>query len=75
VLGLAAAARVSFHLSPLLAPLTIMTGLALPGFAVLIATYARTDQPGMMLSNAVGILVVLLSPIFYPIEMLPVALQ
>lgn len=75
VLGLAAAARVDFHLSPVLVPLIIMTGLALPGFAVLIATYARTAHTGYMLSNTLGILVVFVSPIFYSIESLPEVLQ
>ena len=75
VLGLAAATGVNFHLSPLLAPLLIITGLTLPGLAVLIATHARTAQAGYMLCSTVGILVVLVSPIFYPIERLPEVLQ
>lgn len=75
VLGLAGAAGAHFRLSPILAPLIIMTGVALPGFAVLIATYARTAQAGYMLANTVGIVVVFVSPIFYPIERLPEVLQ
>jgi len=75
VLGLAAAAGVHLSLSPLLIPLIVLTGLALPGFAVLIATHAKTAQAGYMLSNAVGIMLVMVSPIFYPIERLPEALQ
>ncbi len=75
VMGLGAAAGVDFHLSPILAPLILMTGVALTGFAVLIATYARTAQTGMMLTNTVGIVVVFVSPIFYPIERLPEVLQ
>ena len=75
VLGIAAAIGADFHLSLLLLPLLIMTALALPGFAVLIATHVRTAQAGYMLSSTVGILVVLVSPIFYPIERLPEWLQ
>ena len=75
VLGLGGAAGVEFHLSPLLAPLILMTGVALTGFAVLIATYVRTAQTGMMLTNTIGIVVVFVSPIFYPIERLPEVLQ
>jgi ABC-type multidrug transport system permease subunit len=75
VLGIAAAVGTDFHLSLLLLPLLIMTALALPGFAVLIATHVRTAQAGYMLSSTVGILVVLVSPIFYPIERLPEWLQ
>ena len=75
VLGLAAAAGVHLSLSPLLIPLIVLTGLALPGFAVLIATHAKTAQAGYMLSNAVGIMLVMISPVFYPIERLPEALQ
>ena len=75
VLGLAAAAGAQLRLSPLLIPLIVLTALALPGFAVLIATYAKTAQAGYMLSNAVGIMLVMISPVFYPIERLPEALQ
>lgn len=75
LLVLAAAIGVDFHFSPLLAPLIIITGLTLPGLAVLIATHAKTAQAGYMLCSTVGILIVLISPIFYPIERLPEWLQ
>jgi len=75
VLGFGAVAGVDFHLSPILVPLILMTGVALTGFAVLIATHVRTAQAGNMLTNTVGILIVFVSPIFYPIERLPEALQ
>jgi ABC-type polysaccharide/polyol phosphate export permease len=75
VLGLGALAGVEYRFSLLLVPLLLMTALALPGIAVVIATHARTAQAGYMLSNTVGILVVFVSPIFYPIERLPVFLQ
>jgi len=75
VLAVAAVAGAEFQPSVLLLPLLIMTALALPGFAVLIATHVRTAQSGYMLSSAVGILVVLVSPIFYPIDRLPEWLQ
>ena len=75
ILGLGAAAGIQFKLSPLLAPLVIMTGASLTGFAVLIATNARTASSGALLSNVLGVLVALLSPVFYPIERLPELLQ
>ncbi len=75
VLGLGAAAGIPFELSPLLLPLVIMTGASLTGFSVLIATNARTASGGALLASALGVLVAMLSPIFYPIERLPVALQ
>ena len=75
LLGIVAAAGVDFHLSPLLVPLVIMSGFALPGFAVLIATYVRTAQAGNMLVQMIGIAVVFISPVFYPIERLPEVLQ
>jgi len=71
VLGVAAAVGARYHLSPLLLPLVVMTALALPGLAVLIATHVRTAQAGYMLCSTVGILVTLVSPVFYPIERLP----
>jgi len=75
VLGLAKAAGVAFHFNPLLLLLIIMTGLALPGIAVVVATRARTAQTGYMLSDTIGIVVSFVSPVFYPIERLPEALQ
>ncbi len=75
VLGVAAAVGAQYHLSPLLPPLLVMTALALPGLAVLIATHVRTAQAGYMLSSTAGTLVILISPVFYPIERLPGWLQ
>jgi ABC-type polysaccharide/polyol phosphate export permease len=75
LLGMGAAAGVDFHLSLILVPLIIMTGVALTGFAVLIATYSRTAQMGNMLTQTIGIIVIFISPIFYPIERLPEVLQ
>ena len=75
VLGLAARGGVDFRLSPLLLPLLVITAFALPGIAVIIATYARTAQTGYMLTNVAGIMVVFISPIFYPVERLPQWLQ
>ncbi len=75
LVGMGAAAGVDFHLSPLLIPLILMTGAALTGFAVLIATYSRTAQMGNMLTQTIGIIVIFVSPIFYPIERLPEVLQ
>jgi ABC-type polysaccharide/polyol phosphate export permease len=75
VLGLAALAGVSFHFSPLLLPLLVITAFSLPGIAVIIATWARTAQTGYMLTNVIGIMVAFMSPVFYPVERLPEWLQ
>jgi len=75
VLALAAAAGVQYHLSPLLIPLIIFTGLTLTGIAVIIATHARTALTAYMLCDAIGVIVVFCSPIFYPVERLPEWLQ
>ncbi|MBN1857115.1 MAG: ABC transporter permease [Dehalococcoidia bacterium] len=75
VLGIGALTGIAFSLSLLLIPLVIMTGASLTGFAVLIATNARTASSGALLANTLGVLVALLSPVFYPIERLPEVLQ
>ncbi len=41
------------------------------GIAIVIATWAPSLEMGGMLANTVGILIVMLSPVYYPIERLP----
>ena len=71
VLSFAPLFGIDVHLSLWLVPLILLTTLSMTGIAVTIATWAPTWEVGNMLANVMGLLVTLLSPIYYPIERLP----
>jgi ABC-type multidrug transport system permease subunit len=62
---------ISVHLTLWIIPLVLLTTLSLTGIALIIATRAPTWQVGRYLGNVVGILVPLVSPVYYPIDRLP----
>lgn len=63
------------HLSLWLLPVLVLAALSTAGISVIIATRAPGMEAGNMLANVFGILIVLLSPIYYPMERLPEGLQ
>jgi ABC-2 type transport system permease protein len=63
------------HLSLWLVPLILLCALSLSGIAFLVGTWAPSQQLGNVLANSVGILVVMFSPIYYPLSRLPEWLQ
>ncbi len=71
VLSLAPVFGIDIHLSPWLAPLILLTTLSMTGIAVTIATWSPAWDVGNILANIMGLLVTLLSPVYYPIERLP----
>lgn len=71
VLSFAPAFDIDIHLSLWLAPLILLTTLSMTGIAVTIATWAPTWEIGNLLANVMGLMVTLLSPVYYPIERLP----
>jgi ABC-2 type transport system permease protein len=62
---------ISITLSFWLAPLVLLTALSMTGMAIVIGTWAPSIELGNMLANTLGILVIILSPVYYPIERLP----
>lgn len=58
-----------------LIPLVFLTALSMTGIAIVIATWSSSMEAGNMLANTFGIIVVMLSPVYYPIERLPEWLQ
>jgi ABC-type multidrug transport system permease subunit len=62
---------IDITLSLWLVPIVLLTAVSMTGIAVVIATWAPSIELGGMLANTVGILIVLLSPVYYPIERLP----
>ncbi len=66
---------IDIHLSLWLIPLTFLTAISLTGIALVIGTWAPSMETGNLLANTVGILVVMMSPIYFPLSRLPAALQ
>jgi ABC-type multidrug transport system permease subunit len=66
---------VHIHLSLWLVPLSLLCALSLTGVALVIGTWAPSAQTGNLLANTVGILIVLFSPLYYPMSRLPEWLQ
>ena len=71
VLSFAPVFGIDVHLSPWLVPLILLTTLSMTGMAVTIATWSPAWEVGNILANVMGLLVTLLSPVYYPIERLP----
>lgn len=66
---------IHIHLSLWIIPLSILCALSLTGLALVIGTWSPNAQMGNLLANTVGILVVMFSPIYYPVSRLPELLQ
>ncbi|HEY7270758.1 MAG TPA: ABC transporter permease [Dehalococcoidia bacterium] len=62
---------VHIHLSLWLIPLSLLCALSLTGVALVIGTWSPSQQTGNLLANTVGILIVLFSPLYYPLSRLP----
>lgn len=71
VLSFAPAFDIDIHLSLWLVPLILLTTLSMTGIAVTIAAWSPSQMVGGMMANVIGLMVVLLSPVYYPIERLP----
>jgi ABC-2 type transport system permease protein len=66
---------IDIQLSLWFLPLALLTALSMTGLALLIGTWAPSMQTGNLLSNVVGILLVMVSPIYFPLSRLPEWLQ
>lgn len=66
---------IHIELSLWLVPLTLLSALSLTGVALVIGTWAPSASMGNLMANTLGILIVLFSPIYYPVSRLPEWLQ
>jgi ABC-type multidrug transport system permease subunit len=66
---------IDIHLSLWLIPLSLLCALSLTGLALVIGTWSPSAQTGNLLANTAGILIVLFSPLYYPVSRLPEWLQ
>lgn len=71
VLSFAPIVDIEIALSWWLIPVLMLTSLSLTGLGVIIATWSPTQEMGNILANMIGILITLLSPVYFPIERLP----
>jgi ABC-type polysaccharide/polyol phosphate export permease len=62
---------VDVHLDWRLVPVLVLTSLSLTGVGIIIATYCPSQEIGGMLANTFGIMVTILSPVYYPLSRLP----
>jgi ABC-2 type transport system permease protein len=71
ILGFAPLFSIHIELSFWLVPILLLTAVSLTGIAIIIGTWSPSMELGNMLANTLGILIVLLSPVYYPLERLP----
>jgi ABC-2 type transport system permease protein len=71
VLSFAPLVGIDIHLSWWLMPVLLLTSLSLTGIGMVIATWSPGQEIGNVLANMVGIMVTLLSPVYFPIERMP----
>ena len=64
-------AGVEIQLDWRLVPVLMLTAVSLTGVGMVIATRSPTQEIGGMFANLFGIMVTLLSPVYYPLERLP----
>jgi len=75
VLAFAPIVDIDVHLDWWLLPALILTSLSLTGMGLVIATWSPGQEVGNVLANTAGIMVTMLSPVYFPIERLPGWLQ
>jgi len=71
VLSFSPVVGIDVHLDWWLAPVLLLTTVSLTGIGVVIATWSPSMQVGNLMANMVGIMVTMLSPVYFPIERLP----
>ena len=71
VLSFAPVVGIDIHLSWWLVPVLALTSLSLTGIGLIIATWVPSAEVGNVMANMAGIMVTMLSPVYFPIERLP----
>ncbi len=75
VLLFAPVVGIDIHVGWELLPLLVLTSLSLTGLGLIIATWSPAAEIGNVMANLVGIMVTLLSPVYFPPDRLPGWLQ
>jgi ABC-type multidrug transport system permease subunit len=75
LLATSSLAGVDLDLTWAVFPLVIATLLSISGIALLIGSYAPTVEIGGIMSNIFGVVLVMVSPVFFTMEQAPRALE
>ncbi|MCH8153584.1 MAG: ABC transporter permease [Planctomycetes bacterium] len=75
LLALATATGVDYHLTWAFFPLITAALLSMSGIALVIASYSPSMEVGGIISNLVGVVLVMASPVFFTMDQAPLALQ
>ena len=75
LIAVAPASSVDFELTWVFFPLIAPTLLTLGGITFLIASFAPSIEVGGIMSNLFGVVLVVISPVFFTMDQAPVALQ
>lgn len=71
VLSFAPLVGIHVHLSLWLVPVVLLTAISMTGLGMVIATWSPSMETGGMMANLLGIMLTILSPVYYPIDRLP----
>ena len=75
LLVFASLARVEFDLTWVFFPLLLPVLLTMGGLTFLVASYAPSQEAGSIMANLAGIVLVLVSPVFFSMERAPLVVQ
>jgi ABC-2 type transport system permease protein len=71
ILSFAPVFGIGMHLNLWLIPVLVLTSLSMTGMGIVIATWSPTAEISNMLANTAGIMLTMLSPVYYPMSRLP----
>ncbi len=68
-------AGVEFHFTWAALPIAFMTLLTMSGLTLFVVSYAPSPEVGGIMSNLLGILMALISPVYFPMEQAPAVMK
>ena len=71
----AVVAGVEFHFTLAVIPIVVMTLLTMSGITLFVVSYAPSPEVGGIMSNLLGILMALVSPVYFPMEQAPTVMR
>lgn len=75
LVGVALIAGVEFHFTWAVLPIVAMTLLTMSGITLFIVSYAPSAEVGGIMTNLLGILMALISPVYFPMEQAPALMK
>jgi len=75
LLGLAAVAEIDFQLNWTFFPMILLVLFVMSGLTFIIVSFAPSQETGSIMANLVGIVLVVLSPVFFTMDQAPIALE